>query len=295
MRPTPARRRTEMIGRKEATRTVRVERHRKGAMERDKDDLAVEEPLEIRVSWVEEGVRRVEALAVTMRTPGDDFDLVAGFLHGEGIVDGVESLQELTYCRSGEAPQEYNVVKARLRRDVAFDPEALRRNFYTSSSCGVCGKASLEAVEVRGCAVMRVEDGGLEAPASLLPELPDRLEEGQGVFARTGGLHAAGLLDADGTLRDLREDVGRHNAVDKVVGQAFLRRRLPPADRIMVVSGRISFEIVQKAVVAGIPMLVAVGAPSSLAVELADRFGQTLVGFARNGRCNVYTHAERVT
>ena len=262
-------------------------------MVREKDTLAVEEPLEIRVSWVDAASqRRTEPLAVTMRTPGEDFELAAGFLHGEGVVRAVEDIEELTYCRGGEQ-QDYNVVEARLRNGVAFDPEPLRRNFYTSSSCGVCGKASLEAVAAIGCSVLEEDD--LRIDGALVPTLPERLLEGQGLFARTGGLHAAGLFDAGGACVRVCEDVGRHNAVDKVVGHALLAGELPARERVLVVSGRASFELVQKAVAAGVPMLVAVGAPSSLAVDLATRFNQTLVGFARDGGFNVYCGPERVS
>ena len=281
-----------MIGRRSATRGTRVLRHRDGTSSRERDAVVVEEPMEIRLSWVgADGGRTTDRVAVTMRTPGDDFDLVAGFLHGEGLVSRAEELVELTYC-SGKEDQEFNVVEAKLRAGVSFDAERLKRNFYTSSSCGVCGKASLEAVEVRGCRTL--EDDRLRVTAGILPRLPDLLSEGQGAFRRTGGLHAAGLFRAEGECTAVREDVGRHNAVDKVVGQALLRRGLPAADEILVVSGRVSFEIVQKAVMAGVPMLVAVGAPSSLAVDLATRFHQTLIGFARNGGFNVYSAPERV-
>jgi FdhD protein len=252
--------------------------------------VAVEEPLEIRVSWLGPGeAPATETLAVTMRTPGDDFDLVAGFLHGEGVVREATQLHELTYCSTGE--QRYNVVEARLSVGVALDLERVRRNFYTTSSCGVCGKASLDAVEAQGCTVL---PDGFRAPAALLTRLPALLEEEQGVFRRTGGLHGAALFDVDGRCRVAREDVGRHNAVDKVLGQAFLRGALPAAERILVVSGRASFEIVQKAVAAGVPAVVAVGAPSSLAVELSTRFNQTLVGFARDGGFTAYAAPERI-
>jgi len=282
-----------VVGRGGATRPVRVVRHRDGASVRARDDVAVEEPLEIRVSWLHpDGRRRAEAVAVTMRTPGDDFELVAGFLYGEGMVAGPGALHELTYCRTGQERQQYNVVEARLRDGVPFDPDRLRRNFYTSSSCGVCGKASLEAVEVQGC---RVLDDGFRVAALLLGTLPDLLREGQGGFERTGGLHAAGLFDALGSCGVCREDVGRHNAVDKALGHLFLDRALPATDRILVVSGRASFEIVQKAAMAGVPVVVAVGAPSSLSVELAERFHVTLVGFARGGGFNVYAAPERLT
>ncbi len=280
-----------MIGPRGAARTVTVTRRRGGEATRARDALAVEEPLEIRLAWWgPDGARRVEPLAVTMRTPGDDFDLVAGFLHGEGVVTETGQLAEMTYCRDGES-QEYNVVEARLAAGVTPDLARLERNFYTTSSCGICGKASLDAVEAQGC---RSLGAGPRVRSTLLPELPDRLREAQAVFARTGGLHAAGLFSPDGDAAWVREDVGRHNAVDKVLGRAFLERALPASDRILVVSGRASFELVQKAVAAGVPMLVAVGAPSSLAVDLAVRFNQTLVGFARNGGFNVYSGGERV-
>jgi len=281
-----------MIGSRAGARTMTVTRRRGAEATRARDALAVEEPLEIRVvSEGPDGRSRVDPLAVTMRTPGDDFDLVAGFLFTERVVQDVSDLAEMTYCRGGEA-QEYNVVEARLAPGVALDFERLKRNFYTTSSCGVCGKASLDAVEARGCQVLSAA-GTIDA--ALLPELPERLRESQAVFARTGGLHAAGLFDLQGRPGPVREDVGRHNAVDKVLGRAFLDRNTPASERALVVSGRASFELVQKAVTAGVPILVAVGAPSSLAVDLAARFHQTLVGFARDGGFNVYTAEERIS
>lgn len=289
-----------MIGQRGATRAARVIRVRPGdepgegsrGVERrsERDTLAVEEPLEMRLAWTDAGRRRVEAVAVTMRTPGEDFELVAGFLHGEGLVRSPEDLLELTYC-SGPEEQEYNVVEARLAPGLMVDVEALRRNFYTTSSCGVCGKASLEAVGAIGCQRLRA---GPEVDAGLVADLPRRLRERQSVFARTGGLHAAGIFDLEGEPGVVMEDVGRHNAVDKAVGRLLLDRALPASDRVLVVSGRASFELVQKAVAAGLPVMVAVGAPSSLAVDLAKRFGQTLVGFARDGGFNVYAGQERI-
>jgi FdhD protein len=279
-----------MIGQRGGTKSARVTRYRDGSVSSRKDTLAVEEPLEIRVSWMDGDARRVEALAVTMRTPGNDFELVAGFLHAEGVSRGADDLLELTYCQ-GPEEQEYNVVEARLAPGVDFDLDLVRRNVYTTSSCGVCGKASLEAVEAAGCVLLAE---GLTIEGALIPELPDRLLEGQGVFSRTGGLHAAGLFDATGARLLVMEDVGRHNAVDKVIGHELLGRRLPANDRVLVVSGRASFELVQKSIAAEIPVLIAVGAPSSLAVDLARRFRQTLVGFARNGGFNVYTEPDRV-
>ena len=282
-----------MIGTRGATRTERVARYRDGARSRDRDVLVIEEPMEMRVAWTEShgGERHVEPLAVTMRTPGADFELTAGFLHGEGVIRAPEDLLELTYCKGSEGGQEYNTVEARLRVGVAFDSERMRRNVYATSSCGVCGKASLDAVYATGCELLPT---GPEMEATLLPTLPERLRARQAAFDRTGGLHAAGLFDLAGECLGVHEDVGRHNAVDKVLGEAFLARRLPQRDAILVVSGRASFELVQKAVMAGVPAMVAVGAPSTLAVDLARRFGQTLVGFARDGGFNVYSGEERI-
>jgi len=279
-----------MIGSRGGAKTVRVTRYREGSASRKRDALAVEEPMEIRLSWMEEGVRRTEPLAVTMRTPGNDFELAAGFLHGEGVVATASDLVELTYC-TGPEEQEYNVVEARLASGRDFDPESVKRNFYATSSCGVCGKASLDAVGAQGCAVLPMDT--VINPEQVL-ELPDRLRADQGVFSRTGGLHAAGLFEPGGTSGIVFEDVGRHNAVDKVIGRALLNRTLPASDRVLVVSGRASFEVVQKSIAAGIPVLIAVGAPSSLAVELAVRFRQTLIGFARDGGFNIYSVPERV-
>jgi FdhD protein len=250
------------------------------------DTLAAEEPLEIRVQGSGQEQRSV---AVTMRTPGGDFELAVGFLFTEGLIAPVE-VSRVAYCDTmpGE-DQHYNVVSVTLRRP--FDFERLRRNFYATSSCGVCGKAALEDIEVR-CSP--VADGPAVA-AEIVLGLPDALRKAQKVFARTGGLHAAGLFTADGTLVSVREDVGRHNAVDKVIGEQVLADRVPLVDHVLQVSGRLSFEIVQKAAVAGIPIVSAVSAPSSLAVEAGERFGMTLVGFVRDERLNVYTRPERVS
>jgi len=271
--------------------SVRVLRFREGDRSSRKDVVAVEEPLEIRIEERTERLPRMHTISVTMRTPGDDFELAAGFLRGEALIRNPRDIAEISYC-TDDVPQEYNIVVVRLRAGVPFDPAALDRNFYMTSSCGVCGKASLEAVEVQGCSAL--EDGSLELDPELLAALPDRLREGQGLFDRTGGLHAAGLFDASGSLVSLREDVGRHNAVDKVVGTAFLAGDLPLSEHILAVSGRASFEILQKALVAEIPVLVAVGAPSSLAVDLATRFNMTLLGFTRGGGFNVYSGDQRL-
>ena len=235
------------------------------------DEVAVEEPLEIRVGGV--------ALAVTMRTPGHDEELALGFCISEGLAP-VEAAVPANLAA--------NTVEVVAER---FDPAQLRRNFYTSSSCGVCGKGALEAVAVEAARV----ESRLALPAALVSQLPDRLRDAQAAFAVTGGLHATGLFDAGGELLCLREDVGRHNAMDKVVGWAHREGRLPLTDSILCVSGRLSFELVQKAAVAGCPLLVAVGAPSTLAVELARDRGVTLCGFVRDGRVNVYSEPWRVT
>jgi FdhD protein len=250
---------------------ARVEVLRLPAGESERDELAGEEPLEIRVNG--------EPVAVTMRTPGHDEELALGFLVSEGIT--VTDASPTTDFAA-------NIVEARVAG--GFDLERLRRNFYTSSSCGVCGKGALEAVAV---SAPRVESD-LSMAAEVVGALPDRLREAQPTFAATGGLHATGLFSAEGELLCVREDVGRHNAMDKVIGFAFREGLLPLARNVLCVSGRLSFELVQKAAVAGCPLMVAVGAPSSLAVELAGDRGITLCGFVREGRLNVYTEAWRL-
>jgi FdhD protein len=235
------------------------------------DSLAVEEPLEIRING--------RPMAVTMRTPGHDEELALGFCLSEGIP-----------ARAARPTDDLAANTVEVDAD-AFEPSSVERHFYTSSSCGVCGKGALEAVAVEAPRVT----SDLTVATALVTALPDRLRTGQAAFAATGGLHATGLFDADSELLCLREDVGRHNAMDKVVGWAFSQGRLPLADGILCVSGRLSFELVQKAAVAGCPVLVAVGAPSTLAVELANDRGITLCGFVREGRINVYTEAWRVT
>ena len=249
------------------------------------DTLATEEPMEIRVAGPDQELRSV---AVTMRTPGGDFELAVGFLFTEGLIQPGD-VKRVAYCDDlpGE-DQRYNVVSVRLERP--FDGERLQRNFYATSSCGVCGKASLDDIEVR-CEPV---SAGPAVSSDLLASLPEQLRSGQTVFDRTGGLHAAGLFSAAGELVSIREDVGRHNAVDKVIGEQLLAGHLPLPGHILQVSGRVSFEIVQKAAVAGIPIVSAVSAPTSLAVEAGDRFGMTIVGFVRDGRLNVYTGSARV-
>jgi FdhD protein len=248
--------------------------------------LATEEPMEIRAGGP--GQEPV-SVAVTMRTPGHDFELAVGFLTSEGIVTARSDVASVRYCElPPDEPQHYNVVSVALARP--FDPEVLRRHFYATSSCGICGKASLEQVEVR-CGLL---PAGPPVPASVVLGLPDALRRAQRIFEQTGGLHAAGVFDRQGQAVAVREDVGRHNALDKLVGRALLAGELPLSDLVLMVSGRVSFELVQKAAVAGLPVLCAVSAPSSLAVETADHLGMAVVGFVRGRGFNVYCHPERV-
>lgn len=256
--------------------TIPIHKVTASAITPAQDLIAVEEPLQIRLGGRD--------LAITMRTPGNDRELAVGFLFTEGILETPEQL-------AGIETDEPGVVTVTLRDGVAAGTES--RNFYMTSSCGVCGKASIDALRAAGCVSLA---GSLPSiDPAILVSLPEKLHSGQRIFEHTGGLHAAGLFRADGGLLDLREDVGRHNAVDKLVGASFLANRLPLSDHILMLSGRISFELVQKAVMAGIPVIAAVGAPSSLAVETALRFGVTLAGFLRDGRFNLYSGEPRLS
>jgi FdhD protein len=250
------------------------------------DSLAVEEPLEVRVNG--------SSFSVTMRSPGDDFDLVGGFLVSEGVVWSADQLASMRFCAGTDEQglQTFNVIDAELSPGTAPPDLSLERHVYTSSSCGICGTASIDAVH-KATHFGRLDDD-VTWDARLLGSLPDRLRERQKVFDRTGGVHAAGLFSTDGELLCLREDVGRHNAVDKVVGWALREGRLPLRGTALQVSGRASFELVQKAHMAGIPVLAAVSAPSSLAVEHAESAGMTLLGFSRGGGFNVYAGDHRV-
>jgi FdhD protein len=265
------------------TRVLAVEN---GTGRERSDRLAGEEPLEIRAAGPGQEAVRV---AVTMRTPGNDFELAAGFLHSEGLLRSRLELSEIKYCTDVEsADQFYNVVTVHLRRP--FEAELVQRNFGMTSACGVCGKTSIDSIEV---ASEPLQEGPVIA-ATVIADLPERLRNAQRTFERTGGLHATGLFTPDGELTLIREDVGRHNALDKVIGNRLLDGATPLASSLALVSGRASFELVQKAAVAGIPVLCAVGAPSSLAVDAARRLGMTLVGFVRDRRFNVYAGAERI-
>ena len=259
----------------------------------EQDALAVEEPLEIRLGFNENGKAAHKSISITMRTPGDDFELAAGFLFTEGIIKSAEQINQIKHCGVPAKHSIFNnTVRVDLRADVKIDFKKLERHFYTSSSCGVCGKTSIEALQTGVCSL--VEHTSPIFARETIHRLPETLRSRQNVFDRTGGLHAAALFNAVGEMESLREDVGRHNAVDKLIGSQFLAGKAPVSDKLLMVSGRASFELVQKALMAGIPILAAVGAPSSLAVELAREYGMTLLGFVRDNRFNIYCGTERI-
>ena len=269
------------------------------------DSLAIEEPLEIQLTYGPSNARQTRSISVTMRTPGNDFDLAAGFLMTEGVIRDANDIELVAYAgdsvnEDAQSPQAMDVLKLGSRQnfvrvDLAAEVEvnlgSLQRNFYTTSSCGICGKASLLALRTV-CPPRTTNNFRIEAQVLYL--LPERLRASQGVFDRTGGLHCAGLFDSAGTLLELREDVGRHNAVDKLIGSEFLADRTPLRESLLLLSGRASFELLQKALMGGLPMVVAVGAPSSLAVQVAKEFDITLVGFLREGHFNIYHGKERI-
>ncbi len=272
------------IGSKTQARVWVVEN---GKMRSRLDYLTTEEPLEIRL------VSPHRPIAVTMRTPGADFELAAGFLYSEGVINSRADIQRLSYCVDTEldGEQKYNIVNVELKEDLNPNLQPLERHFYTTSACGVCGKASLEALRLRDCPEIPPQP---TVTPEIIYSLPEKLRAAQGVFNTTGGLHAAALFDAQGQLLTLREDVGRHNALDKLIGSALLSDELPLNNHIVMVSGRSSFEILQKCTVAGVPIICAVSAPSSLAVSVAKEFGITLIGFLRGERFNVYSGLERI-
>ena len=289
----------EKIG-EQTTSIVRVTSDERQSID---DVVAVEEPLEIRVVYGVKEKRHGKSLAITMRTPGADQELAAGFLLSENVVRSSSEILSFAavgkkygdlpnLSQAGTSSATYtNIIRVELDFDVEFKIENLQRHFYTTSSCGICGKASLEAVRAQG---MKPLLNSNVVSKGLIFGLPDLLRDQQSVFDRTGGLHAAGLVSLSGELLDIREDVGRHNAVDKLIGSQLIAGDSQLADKILVVSGRASFELVQKALMARIPIMVAVGAPSSLAVSLAEEFGMTLVGFTSGDRFNVYSGAGRI-
>ncbi|CAN5307409.1 formate dehydrogenase accessory sulfurtransferase FdhD [soil metagenome] len=253
------------------------------------DTLAVEEPLEIRLGFTERSKFTHKAISITMRTPGNDFELAAGFLFTEGILQSKNQISAIKHC--GKFPNNQNTVRIDLSPEIAIDFKKLERNFYTTSSCGVCGKSSLESLATGAKKIEQTDFPQISV--ETIHELPNKLREDQKVFDETGGLHAAALFDASGKMLELREDVGRHNAVDKLIGKHFLADKIPLADKILFLSGRASFELIQKAVMAQLPIICSVGAPSSLAVEAAEEFGVTLLGFVRDNRFNIYTGRDR--
>ena len=251
------------------------------------DQIATEEPLEIRLLAGGE----TKTVAVTMRTPGADFELAAGFLFSEGVIAHRDEIGAMAYCVDVDAAQQYNIVNVSLRAEAIPDLPSLDRHFFTSSACGVCGKAGLETLQIRGCPVI---PPGPVFETRVLVDLPRQLEANQRLFTLTGGLHAAALFDEQGAMLVCREDVGRHNAVDKLVGWAMMAKKLPLSRCAVMVSGRASYEVMQKCLVAGVPVVCAVSAPSSLAVEVAAEFGMTLVGFLRGDRFNIYAGRARI-
>jgi FdhD protein len=272
-----------------ATQKSRVWTYEDGRLHERRDQLALEEPLEIRL---EAGGER-RSLVVTMRTPGNDFELAAGLLYSEGLVSQREAISTIRYCVDSEVDgeQRYNILNVRLQAPQLPDLEQHIRRFTATAACGLCGKATLDSLHKQGCQPVH---SGPYVPPDVLMGLPEQLRPEQGMFARTGGLHGAALFAADGQLLAVREDIGRHNAVDKLVGWGLLGEHLPLSEHILLVSGRVGYEIAQKALVAGIPFICAISAPSSLAVNLCREFGITLVGFLRGSRFNVYTGVERL-
>lgn len=278
------------VARPTAQTTTKVVSYRAGERTEKPDQVTTEEPLEIRVSLA----GRSKTVAVTMRTPGADFELATGFLFGEGVIARRDQVTGISYCRDSDLPAEqlYNIVIVELDPTSEPDLRPLDRHFYTSSACGVCGKANLESISLRG---VRPVQSDVVVSADVVRSLPDRLRSSQEVFERTGGLHSAGLFTTTGELLAAREDVGRHNALDKLVGSALLEGDLPWSENVVMVSGRSSYELAQKCVTAGAPILCSVSAPSSLAIDVAREFGLTLVGFVRDESFNVYAGAERIS
>jgi FdhD protein len=261
-------------------------------MESKPDLLAIEEPLEIRMGFGPMGDRQQRNVSVTMRTPGHDFELASGFLFTEGIIQNFNQIESVKYCEDGgKQEQKENIVRVELKSEVKIDFQKLQRHFYTTSSCGVCGKTSIDAVKVNCKSI----SDSFKISAETIHTLPDKLRKAQQVFEYTGGLHASALFDSEGKLILLREDVGRHNALDKIIGAMLFKNEIPIPNYFLLVSGRASFELIQKAAVAGIPVLAAVGAPSSLAVQLAKAVNMTLLGFVRDKRFNIYCGEQRIT
>lgn len=255
------------------------------------DLVANEEPLEIRLGIGSANEREQLSLSVTMRTPGHDKELALGFLFTEGIINSFDDVSSIEYCQTVKTEEAENVIRVELRPTIQLDADKLSRHFYTTSSCGVCGKSSIDAVQVP---IQPLKDHFQKVDSKVVCQLPKLLEDAQMVFEHTGGLHACGLFSSDGKLLELREDVGRHNAVDKLVGVLLSKKMLPASDAILMLSGRVSFELVQKAARAGINFIAAIGAPSSLAIEMAKKHDITMVGFLKNSSFNIYSGEKRI-
>ena len=266
---------------------ISIKKVQDAGMTEANDVLAAEEPLEIRLTWGPEYNRQSKNISVTMRTPGNDAELAVGFLYTEGIIKDAKEVVDIQHIKRDE-----NITSVTLAENVEPDISKLERNFYTTSSCGVCGKSSIEAVRTV-CTILEKADN-LQFTSSLIYSLPDKLREKQDVFEHTGGLHGCALFDTDGKLLLMREDVGRHNALDKLIGAALQAGMMPLDKHILLLSGRASFELIQKATMAGIKVVAAVGAPSSLAAELSEDMGMTLIGFLRGHRFNIYSGAQRI-
>lgn len=277
---------------KPSVKQVNIKRVELNALNDSPDVLAVEEPLEIRLAYISLGEVQEKNISVTMRTPGNDFELALGFLFTEGIIHSNHDIKSIRYCESVEKEEEKgNVVKVVLRDDLEFNFSSLERHFYTSSSCGVCGKSSIESVN-QHCTILPT--AGFKVSHKTIISLPKQLESDQTVFKHTGGIHATGLFNLKGELELMREDVGRHNAMDKIAGASLTNLQVPLSEKIMLVSGRTSFELVQKAIMLGVPILCAVGAPSSLAFDLAKANNLTLIGFLKKDKFNIYCGEHRI-
>lgn len=276
-----------------SVKSTNILRYNEGRPSREDDLVAAEEPLEIRLKFFDGIDFREKRLVVTMRTPGNDFELALGFLFSEGIIASASDVGKIFYCTEIKDPaEEGNVVIVHLNKDLMIDDSIFNRNFYMNSSCGVCGKSSIESIEV--LCHTNFSNFGEKVSADLIHRIPNIVSDVQHVFKFTGGLHASALMDLNAKVEMVREDIGRHNALDKIIG-AGLAGNIDFGKKILFVSGRAGFELVQKAIVAGIPLMIAVGAPSSLAVELAVQYKQTLIGFNRKGKFNVYSGSERIS
>lgn len=283
-----------MVMTKPSVSSVNITRIHANQPEQTLDLLAVEEPMEIRLGFGQAHMREQKSIAVTMRTPGNDFELALGFLFTEGIIQNQQDIYKIQYCTELNTKENLeNIVRVELKPELEIDLSNLQRNFYTTSSCGVCGKESIEAIKTN-CTVQHL-DLSVRITPQTITQLPDKLRAQQSVFEHTGGIHACALFDTNGNLLLLREDVGRHNALDKLIGAALNSPAIQPNKTVLLLSGRASFELLQKAAMAGIPIVCAVGAPSSLAVETAQSFNITLVGFLRNQRFNIYSTPQRIT